>query len=139
MVYERVVGPLTVAERDEYCSDAAPVAIALGARVDHVPRSWTAVRARIDATYRDNAIAVTPHARELARALLSPRFSAPLAPLTWVNRLFAIGDLPPFVREQYGFGWTASNARALERAGAVLRAVRQGTPAMLALWPQARV
>jgi uncharacterized protein (DUF2236 family) len=139
LVYERVVAPLTIAERDEYCVDAAPVAIALGARADEVPRSWTAVRARIDATYRANAIAVTPHARELSRALLSPRFTAPLAPLTWVNRLFAIGDLPPFVREQYGFEWTDANARSLDTMGSILRAVRHGTPSMLALWPQARV
>jgi uncharacterized protein (DUF2236 family) len=139
LVYERVVGPLTVAERDEYCVEAAPVAIALGARVDDVPRSWTAVRAYIDATCRANTIAVTPHARELSRALLSPRYTAPIAPLTWVNRLFAIGDLPPFVREQYGFEWTDAHARALDRVGSVLRAVRHGTPNMLALWPQARV
>jgi uncharacterized protein (DUF2236 family) len=139
LVYERVVAPLTIAERDEYCVDAAPVAIALGARVDEVPRSWTAVRALIDATYRANSIAVTPHARELSRALLSPRFTAPLAPLTWVNRLFAVGDLPPLVREQYGFAWTEGNARALDTMGSLLRTVRHGTPALLALWPQARV
>jgi uncharacterized protein (DUF2236 family) len=138
LVYERLIAPLSVSDRDAYCVAAAPVAVALGARDEEVPRTWAAVRHYIDATYATNTIAVTPQARELARALLAPRFAAILAPATWVNRLFALGDLPSFLREQYELSWTAGDARAYERISSILRGIRAGAPGFVALWPQAR-
>src|SRR5687767_1963386 len=138
LVYERLVAPLSVAERDAYCVEAAPVAVALGAREAEVPRSWAAVRQYIDATYAGGSIAVSPQARELSRALLAPRFAAVLAPAAWVNRLFALGDLPPFLRDQYGFTWTPRDERAFARIAALIRGVRSGAPEIVALWSQAR-
>jgi uncharacterized protein (DUF2236 family) len=138
LVYERLIAPLTVAERDAYCLAAAPVAIALGARDPEVPRTWAAVRHYMDAAYASNTIAVTPQAKALARALLAPRFPALLTPATWVNRLFAVGDLPASLRDQYGLSWTPGDARAYERISSLLRGIRAGAPGFVALWPQAR-
>jgi uncharacterized protein (DUF2236 family) len=138
LVYERLIAPLSTAERDAYCADAARVALALGARDAEVPRSWSAVRQHIDATYAAGTIAVTPQARELSRALLAPRFSRLLAPAAWANRLFALGDLSPFLRQQYGFTWTPRDERAFSRLAALIRGVRAGAPGIVALWPQAR-
>ena len=47
LAYERLVGPLTIAERDAYCAEAAPIAIALLARSREVPRTWAETRAPI--------------------------------------------------------------------------------------------
>jgi uncharacterized protein (DUF2236 family) len=138
LVYERLIAPLSVSERDAYCTEAAYVAIALGARDADVPRSWATVRQYIDATSASGTLAVTPQAKELAHALLAPRFPAALAPATWMNRLFSIGDLPPLVREQYGFTWTPRDGRALARITSLLHAMRAGAPGFVALWPQAR-
>ena len=138
LVYERLIAPLSVAERDAYCADAARVAIELGARDADVPRTWAAVRRYMDATYASGAIAVTAQARELAAAVLAPRFAAIVAPAAWINRLFALGDLPPALREQYGFTWSERDARALNRITAVLRGLRSGAPSFVTLWPQAR-
>jgi uncharacterized protein (DUF2236 family) len=142
LVYERLVAPLSVADRDAYCVEAASVPIALGARDAEVPRSWAGVRRYIDATVAAGSIAVTPQARELAGALMAPRLTprvpAIAAPAAWVNRLFAVGDLPPFLRQQYGLAWTPGDERALARVSAIVRGVRLGAPAFVALWPQAR-
>lgn len=138
LVYERVVGPLSGAERNDYCAVAAPVAIALGAHEATVPRSWAAVRRHLDTAYANGTIAVTPQARELARALLAPPFPMAAGPATWINRLFTVGDLPPFLREEYGLLWSPRDHRALTMVSTVLRSVRQGMPGVVALWPQAR-
>jgi uncharacterized protein (DUF2236 family) len=138
LVYERLVAPLSMAERDTYCADAARVAVALGARDHEVPRTAAGIRQLIDATYAANTIAVTPQARDLSRALLAPRSVVMRGPAAWLNRLFAVGDLPPFLREQYELSWTARDERALTRLSSLLRNMRVGTPGIIALWPQAR-
>jgi uncharacterized protein (DUF2236 family) len=138
LTYERLIAPLSVADRDAYCVEAARVAIALGAREAEVPRSWAAVRRYLDATIAAGTIAVTPQALELSGALLAPRFPAIATPAAWINRLFSVGDLPPFIRQQYGLTWTPGDERALARVSAILRGIRVGTPAIVALWPQAR-
>lgn len=138
LVYERLIAPLSVGERDAYCAVAAPVAIALGAREADVPRSWAGVRRHLDTTLASGTIAVGPQALELARALLTPRFPVIAAPAAWVNRAFTVGDLPPMLRQQYGLAWTARDERALARISSVIRALRAGAPGVIALWPQAR-
>ena len=138
LVYERLIAPLSIAERDAYCADAASVALALGARDAEVPRSWAGVRRQLDATIAAGTIAVSPQARELAQALLAPRFPIVAAPATWVNRLFSVGDLPPFLREQYNLSWNERDERALARVSSFIRTLRVGTPGIVAIWPQAR-
>lgn len=136
LVYERLIAPLSAAERDAYCVDAARVPIALGARDADVPRSWAGIRRILDSTMADGTIAVGTQARELCAALLTP--VVPLGPAAWLNRLFTVGDLPPYLREQYDLSWTDRDARALARVSGVIRALRPGTPSVVALWPQAR-
>lgn len=138
LIYERLIAPLSVADRDAYCADAARVAVALGARDNEVPRTWAAARQRIESTCAAGSIVVGPQARELAQALLQPRFPVIAAPATWVNRLFTVGDLPPWLREQYGLRWSGGNDRALARVSSVIHTLRVGVPNALALWPQAR-
>jgi uncharacterized protein (DUF2236 family) len=137
-VYEQVVTPLSAAERDAYCDEAASIAIALGVRDVDVPRTWTALRAYFDATLASDAIAVSSQARTLADAVLAPPLARLVWPAAWANRVVTIALLPPRVRELYGFPHSAASER---RARAVLRAVaacRRIAPDVLALWPEAR-
>jgi uncharacterized protein (DUF2236 family) len=138
LAYERLVGPLSIAERDAFCVAAAPGPVTLGAQSDDVPRSWAAVRQYIDATAAAGTLTVTPQARELAHALLAPRLPGLLAPVTSINRLFGLGDLPPAIRSDYGFEWSERDERSLTRTSAIIRTLRQRSPAIVALWPQAR-
>jgi uncharacterized protein (DUF2236 family) len=50
-----------------------------------------------------------------------------------------VGLLPPDLRAQYGFRWTAKDERALARRLRLLRALRRVTPTRLAIWKGARV
>ena len=136
LVYDLLVAPLAAADRDAYCAEAAPVARALGAT--DVPSSWRELRAGIEAMYDSGCVTVGRQGRELASAVLAPPFAPIVAPIAHVNRLFAIGFLPPGLRAQYGFAWRERDERALARWVRILRGTRRVTPDVLALWPEAR-
>jgi uncharacterized protein (DUF2236 family) len=138
LVYERLIAPLTPAERDEYCVEAFPIAVALNAREEEVPRTWNDLRAYLDRTYAAGTIAVGAQGRELAKAVLSPSGSWMVAPATWVNRMITVGMLPPQVRKQYGMTWTPRQERTLVRVVSALRLTRRVLPDAIALWPAAQ-
>jgi uncharacterized protein (DUF2236 family) len=138
LVYERLVEPLTAAERDAYCAQALPVAVALAAREDEVPGTWTELGAYLDRMYASEAIVVGTQAHELAKAVLAPSGSWLVAPAAWVNRMMTVGMLPPHVREQYAMSWTPRQERTLARLASALRVSRRWLPDAIALWPDAR-
>jgi uncharacterized protein (DUF2236 family) len=138
LVYERLVGPLSTADRDQYCEDAAPVAVALGAREGDVPRTWAALRLYMDGAYASGVLAVGPDARVLSRAILYPPISVITAPIGWIYRSMALGLLPDAIRTQYGFTWSARRDRQLAIVMRLVRLVRRGLPFGWERWPEAR-
>jgi uncharacterized protein (DUF2236 family) len=138
LVYDLFVAPLSDRDRDEYCDEAAWVAVALGARADAVPRTWADAMAQLRCGYASHRITVGPQARELARAVLSPTLGLAFPPAAWFNRLITAGLLPPGVREQYGLPWNERHQRTLDRSVPIVRAVRQRLPDAVALWGEAR-
>src|SRR5262245_7700608 len=134
MAYQAVIAPLTPAELDKYYEEAAPIAIALGARADEVPRSRAALAAYLDRMHASGVLTVGPDARLLAKEVVSSRLAALAWPLGWTNRQVTIGWLPPSIRVQYGFDWDARHARRCRRALRVLRGVRRVLPRRIAQW-----
>jgi uncharacterized protein (DUF2236 family) len=138
IIYALLEAPLTMAERDAYCDEAAPVAVALNARQDDTPRSWAELRAYLDDMYASGKIVVGPQARELATRILSRPFGLLGAPAASVTRLLTLGVLPECIRKQYGFEWTRREERAFSIAATGLRSFRQVLPDALATWGAAR-
>jgi uncharacterized protein (DUF2236 family) len=140
LAYEQLIGPLSMAERDAYCAEAAPIAIALKARSHEVPRTWAEASAYLDRMYASGDLVVSDQARELARAVLSPSAAAILAaPATWTNRVVTLGLLPPAIRRQYRFSWSRGQQRTFNLLVPTLRSMRLVTPRAIAWWPEARV
>lgn len=138
LVYDTLVGPLTPAQRDAYCVESAGVAIALGARDADVPRDQASVQRHIERTLASRSVAVGPDARALADAVLQPPLRLLTGPASAINRLITIGLLPEAFREQYGFTWTAQDARRFARACRWIRHARALAPDRIALWRDAR-
>jgi uncharacterized protein (DUF2236 family) len=136
--HELLVAPLGEADRDAYCREAAPVAVALRARPEEVPQSWDGMRHYVDGMYVSGRLAIGPQARELADAVLAPKGTWPLAPATWINRIVTEGLLPPDVRSQYRMAWPPRRDRQFARLLRGLRGARHALPDALALWPEAR-
>ena len=138
LVYDRLVGPLSVSDRDEYCHEAADVALALGAHDSELPRSWAALEGYLAGEYASGRIAVGSDARMIVEAVLFPPLAAISGPFAWLNRLLTLGLLPDHVREQYGYAWNDRRARQLRRACSLLRGTRRVMPHAIAWWPEAR-
>jgi uncharacterized protein (DUF2236 family) len=138
LVYDSVVSPLSAAQRDNYCDEASSVAIALGACADEVPRTQRALTEYMRVTFGSGAITVGAQARELANAVLA----SPLGLVTWpaarINKLVTIGLLPPVIREQYGFPWSATAAKSADALLRLARVTRRALPRSIAWWPEAR-
>jgi uncharacterized protein (DUF2236 family) len=138
LTYELLVGPLTSAERDRYCEEAAIMEPLLGIPPGALPRRTEELDAYVREMMEGGGIAVTETGRALAREVLHP----PLAPLLWPAfrpvRLLSIGLLPPAIRDAYGFAWGAREARALDRWVSVVRAARRIAPPFVREWPIAR-
>ena len=138
IAYEMLVGPLSIAERDAYCAEAAAVAVALCARPADVPHTWADARRHIERVRGSGVLTVSTQARTLAHKVLSPPGGWALGPATWINRIVTIGLLPSELREQYGLRWTPRHQRAFESIVPMLRTTRRALPDSIALWPEAR-
>jgi uncharacterized protein (DUF2236 family) len=138
LAYQQIVAPLSDADRDAYCLQAADIAVALGATSMSIPRTWDALRHYLDDKYRSGDIVVGSQARELAHLVLAPPLPAVVKPLAYVNRLVTIGLLPPHLRDQYGFDWSAARERRVHRMVNLIRVGRRCLPRPLAWWSQAR-
>jgi uncharacterized protein (DUF2236 family) len=138
LTYESLVGPLTPAERDRYCEEAAIMEPLLGMPDGWLPRDT----AHLDAYMRDmlasGRIAVTDTSRALARAVLFPPRWYTAWPAFRALHLLTIGSLPPEIRRAYGFEWRARDARALARWTAFLRTSLRVVPPIARHWPAAR-
>ncbi len=139
LTYERLVGPLTECERDRYCAEAAIMEPLLGMPPGWLPRDHASLQRYLRETLAGGAIGVTDTSRALARAVVYPPKWWSLWPAFRPVQLLTIGLLPPDIRDAYGFTWTASHDRALQRWTRWMRLVRRLTPRRLREWSAARV
>jgi uncharacterized protein (DUF2236 family) len=138
VTYELLAGSLTERERDSYCAESASVAIALGAVDADVPRTWGALQAILDRTYRSGVIAVSAEAKALAIAVTRPSGSMLTGPVMWLNEVLAVGLLPAHVRQRYGFRWNRFHGWTFRAIIHALRMARRLAPDVIALWREAR-
>jgi uncharacterized protein (DUF2236 family) len=82
LTYELLVGPLTLRERDRYCSEAAIMEPLLGMPTGWLPRDAAQLDAYMREMLTNGSIVVTDTSRALARAVLYP----PRWYLAWPGR-----------------------------------------------------
>jgi uncharacterized protein (DUF2236 family) len=138
LMYERLVGPLTPEEREQYCAEAAVMEPLLDIPAGLLPRNTAELDAYTRGILAGNSIAVTRGSQALARAVLFPPRWRLLWPAFRPVQLITIGSLPAAVRHAYGFEWTPRDARALARWTAVLKVLRRLMPAAAREWPFSR-
>lgn len=136
--YALLVRPLPRVDEDRYCAEAAQVGPLLGVPAIELPDTRDRLDRYLDRMQRENRLAVGPGARRTAGALLGPPGRRWVAPALWLGRLVTVGLLPASIRDAYGFPWRARDARKLQSAAAVLRAIRRLSPPLLHEWPAAR-
>jgi uncharacterized protein (DUF2236 family) len=137
-VYELVVEPLSVADKDQLCAEAASIERLLRIPDGFLPRDLRALDAYLERMQSSGEVVVTDTARRLARDLLEPPLAWMVRPAFQVLRLLTIGLLPPAVRADYGYAWTNKDERALTRRVRMLRGLRRVLPRAAWEWPAAR-
>ena len=138
LTYELLVGPLTLGERNRYCSEAAIMEPLLGMLPGWLPRESAELDAYMREMLAGGSIAVTDTSRALARAVLYPPHWRLAWPAFRPVQLLSIGSLPPSIRRAYGFEWRARDERAFARWTALLRASLPLLPPLVRDWPAAR-
>jgi uncharacterized protein (DUF2236 family) len=138
LTYELLVGPLTVRERDRYCSEAAIMEPLLGMPAGWLPRDSAQLDAYMREMLAGGTIVVTDTSRALARAVLYPPRWYVAWPALRAVQLLTIGSLPPSIRRAYGFEWRGRDVRACARWTAVLRTSLRLLPPLAREWPMAR-
>jgi uncharacterized protein (DUF2236 family) len=133
---EHVLGPFTPDDLDDYCREAAFLATVLGAKADHVPRTWQQLQDFITGEMESGRVAVGAEARTLAAAVLRPAMGWLVWPLQYAGELVTVGLLPPAIRDGYQFPWDAAKERRMHRVLAAMRRSRERTPDSLARWPE---
>jgi len=138
LTYELLAGPLTLRERDRYCSEAAIMEPLLGMPAGWLPRDSAQLDTYMREMLAGGNIAVTDTSRAVARAVLYPPQWYVAWPAFRAMQLLTIGSLPPSIRRAYGFGWRARDVRAFARWTALLRTSLRLLPPVAREWPMAR-
>jgi uncharacterized protein (DUF2236 family) len=138
LTYEHLVGTLTTDERSRYCAEAAVIEPLFGIPEGSLPRDSSELDAYVREMLASRRIAVSPTSRAVARAILFPPGWRLLWPAFRPLQLITIGLLPPAIRAEYGFTWTARDARALTRWTTALRLLHRAAPRVVREWPASR-
>jgi uncharacterized protein (DUF2236 family) len=138
LTYELLVAPLTIGERDQYCSGAAIMEPLLGMPAGWLPRDSAQLDTYMREMLAGGSIVVTDTSRALARAVLYPPHWYVAWPVFRAMHVLAIGSLPPSIRRAYGFEWRARDVRAFARWTALLRTAVRLLPPLVREWPIAR-
>ena len=126
--YSRWVGPLTVAEREQFWQEARRVGVRLGIPFSLSPADWPALMAYWQRMLGDEGpIHPTDTARRLAPTIFRPPL--PLLPARVVDLLGMPGMalLPSRLRDEFGIRWNAPDETL---AGVLSAAVRGWTSVM---------
>jgi uncharacterized protein (DUF2236 family) len=106
VVYERYVGSLTRAEREDLWADYRVVGRQFALRDRDMPASWDDFRAYVDDMVDGEDLHVSDDARRLAvQIVMRPPVPLRMRPLLELANQITIGLLPPRLRRAYGFRW----------------------------------
>lgn len=120
-VFELVLRPLEVAEKEAYWSETRRFAALFGIPQRLVPSDWSAFRGYWEGMLASDVIRVSDAARALAQGLLRPPAWWLGPPWDWL-RVMTARLLPPRLRAEFGLSFGPLEEMAAETSLAALRA-----------------
>jgi len=138
VAYERFVGPLTAGERAAYYEESKMGARLFGIPEPLIPPTLVRFEEYMDGMIHGEVLAVGATARDIAASILRPPVPLALTPAFRSGGFFAVGLLPPALRERFGFAWSVGQERALRAIAAAARVGLPLLPGFARLMPHAR-
>ena len=126
LVYERLVEPLSDAEKEQYYNEGKRFAACFGIPFDALPGDWADFLAYNERMWNSAELDVDAVSLEIARHVLQPPRPA-LAPLMEWFKIMTAGLMPERIRHQYRFAFGRLEQGVYE---ASLRALRLGYPVL---------
>jgi len=138
LCYDLFIGPLTLAEQDEYYQQSKEVAHLLGLLPEQMPGTVDDLRAYVHEVVHSNQLAATPQARRLVQQVLFPPAPAILRPAMHLNYQLTCALLPQPVREIYGMEWDTRRQHLFDLSAWGMRQVIPRLPMSLRELPVTR-
>lgn len=129
LMYTRYVGPLRIADVEDYYQEQKEFLLACEVPAETVPDTFAAFMHWYDTTV-EQVLEVTPTAREVAAEVLRPR-PLPLRPAYDAINLATVGLLPPALREAYGLSWGPQRERLLGAQATIVRRLMPLLPSLV--------
>jgi uncharacterized protein (DUF2236 family) len=137
-VYQRYVGPLTIAEQRHYYEEQKTLAESVGVTRDAMPEDFAAFNEYFNGMIESNRIAVTAALRDVVDATLRPDLPFVARPLIEAVSVATVGLLPPRLRDELGMPWNPTRERLLEASRVALNRLIPVLPGLLREFPPAR-
>jgi uncharacterized protein (DUF2236 family) len=137
--YERTVGPLTAAEKQQFHEENLVAAELILLPRERVPATYEGLVAYIEEVIGSDRLLVTDVAREVADLIRGGPVPFHIKPVWKFISFAAIGNLPEAVRNLYGFTWTRRRTRWLGANLRFLKRIRPHLPTRFRLILPARV
>jgi uncharacterized protein (DUF2236 family) len=125
LTFERVVRPLSAAEKDRYHAETLRFAALFGIPDEILPPDWPAFRAYVDGMLEGDVLSVSPAAAEIGSFLFRPLVPGS-GPLMRRLALLTAWWLPERLAE--GFGLERGGEAGRRRADAILRRTARAWP-----------
>lgn len=138
LVYQRYVGPLTIAEQLRYYEEQKLLGEKFGVPRDEQPATFAEFNEYFAAMLASDRIAVTDALLDVVDAVLNPELPFVARPLTEALRLATVGHLPAGLRDELGLPWGPHRARLFEASRLVLSAGLPVLPKLVREFPPAR-
>ena len=136
--YQRWVGPLSPAEKEQFWQEARRVGVRLGIPLTLSPADWPALMGywrRMLAP--EGPIHVTPTARRLSRLIVRPPLPFTPSSLVDLAALPGLALLSPRLRDEFGVGWGSRHAALARVLDLAIRTWVRIVPVRLHQMPQA--
>ena len=137
-VYQRYVGPLTIAGQRLYYDEQKELAELFGVPRDRLPDTFAAFNRCFDEMLESDRIAMTAALREVVEATLGPKLPFIARPLVDALNPTTVGLLPERLRGELSLPWSPTGERLEEASRAILRRILPALPILLREFPAAR-
>jgi uncharacterized protein (DUF2236 family) len=111
--YERLIGPLSGAEKQSFFEDSCEFVALLGVKPAYLPASYDDLCIYMEDMIESGKVVVSRKAREIAPFIMAETYPI-LKPLTLPPSRITVGLLPPTLREQYGYRFSKLERMALD-------------------------
>jgi uncharacterized protein (DUF2236 family) len=135
-LYEQVMGPLRVDEREAYWEEAKPIAALLGIPAAMLPPTVADLERYEDAMLASEVVPDAT-ARSVARDVIRPFRWLPEI-LYWPSDAMTAALLPPALRAQFGLPYRTAERVLFRGVVVTVRALRAVLPDLFTVVPQAR-